>query len=168
MTEGLDRRDALKAATLAGAAALSATATQAQGADTTGLEAAFRAAFATPKDSPGEIAAARLGFLHEAALVIDSDLPFPLDRAGYADHLAFHGPQWERLEVQLIEVQTRLHGTTSVVSVYFNLRGKPKDAGFRQRPGYMTAVCTREPKGWRALALHMSPLMAQILQASPG
>lgn len=84
-----------------------------------GLEAAFRAAFATPKDRPGDVAAARLAFLHEAALAIDSDVPFPLDRAGY-----------------------------------------------------VTAVCTRDGadggESWRALGLHMSPMMAQILQASPG
>jgi ketosteroid isomerase-like protein len=136
------------------------------------LEAAFRAAFATPKDRPGDVAAARLAFLHEAALAIDSDLPFPLDRVGYADHLAFHGPHWERLEVQLIEVKAQVHGNTGIVSAYFNLRGKPRDAGFRQRPGYVTAVCTRDGTtgggSWRALGLHMSPMMAQILQASPG
>jgi ketosteroid isomerase-like protein len=137
-----------------------------------GLEAAFRAAFATPKDRPGDVAAARLAFLHEAALTIDSDVPFPLDRAGYADHLAFHAPHWERLEVQLIEVKAQVHGNTGIVSAYFNLRGKPRDAGFRQRPGYVTAVCTRDGadggESWRALGLHMSPMMAQILQASPG
>ena len=169
MKEGLDRRDALKAATLAGVAALgSGTTASAAPADATGLEAAFRAAFATPKDRPGDIATTRLGFLHEAALVIDSDLPFPLDRNGYADHLAFHGPLWERLEMQLLELKSAIHGNTGVVTAYFNQRGKPKDAGFRQRPGYITAVCARTPDGWRALSLHLSPLLAQILQASPG
>jgi len=168
MTEGLDRRDALKVAALAGAAALSASSAQAQTSEAAGLEAAFRAAFATPKDRPGDVAAARLAFLHEAALAIDSDVPFPLDRAAYADHLGFHGPHWERLEVQLIEVKTQVHGSTGIVSAYFNQRGKPRDAGFRQRPGYVTAVCTRAANGWRALGLHMSPMMAQILQASPG
>lgn len=164
----LDRRDALKLAALTGAATLATTAAQAQATDTASLEATFRAAFATPKDKPGDIAAARLAFLHDAALVIDSDVPFPLDRAGYADHLAFHAPHWERLEVQLLEVKAQLHGNTGIVSAYVNQRGKPKDAGFRQRPGYMTAVCTRDGTRWRALALHISPMMAQILQASPG
>ncbi len=155
----MDKRDAIKSPAVAGAAARS-------GDD--GLEHAFRAAFATPKDTPGEIAAARLAFLNETALVIDSDVPFPLDRAGYADHLAFHAPHWERLEVQLIEVKTAVHGDTGIVSAYFNQRGKPKDAGFRQRPGYVTAVCARDGQGWRALGLHFGPLMANIMDASPG
>jgi ketosteroid isomerase-like protein len=160
----MDKRDAIKSPAAAGTAASAAA--ESSGDD--GLEHAFRAAFATPKDTPGEIAAARMAFLNETALVIDSDVPFPLDRAGYADHLAFHAPHWERLEVQLIEVKTAVHGDTGIVSAYFNQRGKPKDAGFRQRPGYVTAVCARNPGGWTAIALHMSPMMAQIIDASPG
>jgi hypothetical protein len=42
-------------------------------------------AFATPKDKPEDIASDRLAFLHDAALVIDSDMPFPLARADYAE-----------------------------------------------------------------------------------
>ncbi|WP_439533367.1 DUF4440 domain-containing protein [Polymorphobacter sp.] len=169
MSDAIDRRDAMRIGAVAGAAvgAMLAGGAAAQTGDT-GLEAAFRAAFATAKDKPGDIAAARRAFLHESALVIDSDVPFPLDRAAYLDHLGFHGPQWERLEVQLLEVKTATHGDTGTVSAYFNQRGKPKDAGFRQRAGYVTAVCTRDGGAWRAMGLHFGPLMANIIDASPG
>lgn len=171
MDRSIDRRAALKAATFVGVAALGATAAEAQtplADDTSALEAAFRAAFSTPKDQPTAVPAAQLAFLHGKALVIASDVPFLLNRASYADHLEFQAPLWERMEVQLLEVKTVVHGSTGVISAYFNLRGKPKDAGFRQRPGYMTAVCAKERSGWRAIGLHLSPLMAQIIDASPG
>jgi ketosteroid isomerase-like protein len=157
----------MKAIAVSGVAALTAAGASAQAADD-GLEAAFRAAFSTPADRPGEIGAARLAFLHDAALVIDSDVPFPLQRADYADHLGFHAAHWERLEMQLLELKTVVHGDTGLVSAYFNQRGKPRDAGFRQRPGYVTAVCARSADGWKAIGLHMSPMMAQIIDASPG
>jgi hypothetical protein len=165
-SNAIGRRDAIKLAAV-GLAAV-ATGALAQQPSAAALEAAFRAAFATPADKPGDVATARLAFLHDAALAIDSDVPFPLDRAGYADHLGFHGQYWERMDVQLHEVRTAIHGSTGIVSAYYNQRGKPRNAGFRLRPGYCTAVCTLEGGRWRALALHMAPLSAQILDASPG
>lgn len=163
MSEGLDRRGAIAAAaamTLAGAA-------RAQGGSgTTDAEAAFRRALASGADGRFDVEA-RLAFLATDAVVVADDVPYPLDRAGYADHLRFARDQWDSVEIALTDVRVTGEGGTAVVSAFYNLRGKPKDAGFRLRPGYCTAVCTREAGGWRALSLHMAPLSAQILDASP-
>lgn len=135
--------------------------------ETADLEAAFRAAFSTAADQPGAMPAARLGLLDDAALVIDHDIPFPIDRAAYADHLRFYAGLWDRVETCLLEVRTAIHGSTGIASAYFVQRGKPVDAGFRLRAGYCTAICAREPQGWRALGLHLAPLASQIIDASP-
>lgn len=110
---------------------------------------------------------ARLALLDDAALIVVHDLPFPLDKTGYADHLAFHSGQWEKLALIPSAIESRAYGDTVIVSAYFNERGKPKNAGFRLRPGFMTATLYPAGKAWRIIALHSSPLRAQLLDASP-
>lgn len=133
--------------------------------DSADLEAAFRAAFApSEKGRPGD---ARLAFLAADALVIDHDVPFPMTRAEYADHLGFQSAQWERYELTLRDIRVTEHGATAVVTAFFNERGKPVDSGFRLRPGYCTAVCSKKDGKWQALSLHLSPLLSQIVDASP-
>lgn len=151
----------------AGTADLGATAQTADAAAAADLEAAFRAAFSVAADRSGAVAEARLALLDEAVLVIDHDIPFPIDRAAYADHLTFQAGVWDRVETRLLEVSTAVHGSTGVVSAYFVQRGKPVDSGFRLRAGYCTAVCTRDLQGWRAIGLHLAPLAGQIIDASP-
>lgn len=166
---GLDRRATVKAmvvsALAAGSLSTNASATITGNA---ALEQAFLAAFANDARKPADLSAGRLAFLPEGALVIDHDIPFPLDRAGYADHLAFHAENWERIETRFHELRSAIHGGTGIVSAYFIERGKPKNSGFRLRAGYCTAVCAFENGQWRALGLHLSPLSAQIADASPG
>ena len=149
------------AATLASSAAMAATVAD------PALEAAFRAAFAAPADAPARLFDARLAFLADTGLYIDQDVLFLIDRAAAADHLGFQARSWERLEVVLTGVKTLVQGGTGIASAYFSLRGKPRDSGFRLRPGFVTAVCLRSQAGWRALSLHLAPLSAQILDASP-
>jgi ketosteroid isomerase-like protein len=131
-------------------------------------ERAFMAAFEAPVDKPVQGTAARLAFLHDQALVIDHGAPFPMTKAGYADHLEFHMASLERSETRFHELQVVPHGDSAIVSAYFIERSKPKDAGFRLRAGYCTAVCTRASGDWKALSLHMSPLTSQVIDASPG
>ncbi len=163
------RRDTLRLAvagstffTIAGAAAFAAT------PDQTSAERAFLAAFDVPIDKPEAGTAARLAFLHEQALVIDHDAPFPMTKAGYADHLDFHMANLQRCETRFHELQTVVQGNSAIVSAYFMERSKPKDAGFRLRAGFCTAVCMRVAGNWKALSLHLSPLTAQVTDASPG
>jgi hypothetical protein len=131
------------------------------------LEAAFRAVFAHPATAREAAGAARLAFLDPGAYVIDHDVPFVMDGAAYADHMGFHAPAWERYEFTLHHVESVVHGTTGVVSAYAFERGKPKDAGFRLRTCFVSAVCAWGADGWRAVMLHISPINAQIIDASP-
>ncbi|MBL0923095.1 MAG: nuclear transport factor 2 family protein [Sphingomonadaceae bacterium] len=131
-------------------------------------EAAFKAAFNAAADQPGQAAAARMAFLHPDALVVDHDVPFPLGRAAYEDHLRFRMDNLQQIETLFHALESRGHGDTAIVSAYFIERSKPKGSGFRLRAGFCTAVCTRVDSRWRALSLHMSPLSAQITDASPG
>lgn len=169
-SDGLARRDLLSAAAVAGTVAVASTPATAQPAANPraqSLEAAFRALFDHPADARKAAGDARLAFLAPGAWVIDHDVPFVLDAAGYADHMAFHADSWERYEFRLHHVETRVHGATGVVSAYAFERGKPKTAGFRLRTCFVTAVCAWSGGGWQAVALHISPINAQIIDASP-
>jgi hypothetical protein len=48
------------------------------------------------------------------------------------------------------------------------VRGKPKNTGFRQRHGVLTAVCYWDGQRWRGANLHTSTLLSHIYHASPG
>ena len=126
------------------------------------LVAAFRAAFVGSPDVE-----ARLGFLAPHAVVVVHDVPFPLDREAYGEHLRFHEAGWESLAWVPLRVSATVHGSTGVAHALFNERGKPRDAGYRQRPGFASAYCARVDGRWTALGLHLSPLRSQVLQASP-
>lgn len=164
---GIARRDSFKviaAGTLALGLAPAARAASADGAD---LERAFLAAYRSAADNPAAMPADRLALLADNALVIDHDVPFLLDRAEFADHLAFHAAHWERVETRFHDLRIAVHDTTGIVSAYFVERGKPRGAGFRLRAGYCTAVCARQDGRWQALGLHTSPIIGQITDASP-
>lgn len=126
------------------------------------LKATFMDVFSGPFDYE-KIA----DFIADNALVVSHDVPFPFDKTGYVDHMQFHGELWESREFKPEAVEVRVYGKTGVISCYFNERGKPKDAGFRQRPGYMTVTCHLTDNGWQAIGLHTASLLSQILAASP-
>lgn len=106
--------------------------------------------------------------LAPAAIVIDNDAPVPMDRADYADHLAFHRPLWESRALAPYDITLRQVGETGIATAYIMDRGKPKDAGFRIRPSYCTAVFARAGRGWQAIGLHIGPLNGQLIDISPG
>lgn len=164
--ESADRRGLL--ATFAAGAALVAAgpAVAAAASPVDGAEAAFRRAFANGAGGALD-PDARLAFLAAEASIVDHDVPYPMDRAAYADHLRFLTAHWERVEWSIHDLRVAGHEGAAVVSCFYNERGKPRDAGFRLRPGFCTAVCSKSAAGWRAVALHMSPLSAQIIDASP-
>ena len=164
-----DRRTFVGALAMAGlvGAALDVPAAAATDPSAQALEAAFRQAFTTQAAGPFD-PKLRLAFLTPDAIVIDHDVPFPLTAVGWADHLAFHAANWERHEWLAYDLTARLRGDTGIVSCSYAERGKPKDAGFRLRAGTCLAVCAREGSRWRAVGVALSPLSAQILDASPG
>lgn len=106
-------------------------------------------------------------FIAGNALIVSHDVPFLFDKAGYVDHMQFHAELWESREFKPEAIEVKVHGKTGVISSYFTERGKPKDAGFRQRPGYMTVTCHLTDDGWRAISVHTASLLSQILSASP-
>ena len=61
-------------------------------------------------------------------------------------------------------VQT--YGATGIVSDYATFRGKPKDAGFRQRFMGFTQTWIND-SSWRLVCWHQGPLHGQIDGASP-
>jgi hypothetical protein len=112
--------------------------------------------------------ARRLGFLLPEGIAVVHDVPFPLDHAAYADHLTFHGENWDLLEFSPQGVEAvAVSSENAIVSCFFLERGKPKNAGFRLRPGFATANCVLIDGNWRALSVHFSSLRSQILDASP-
>ncbi|RME64357.1 MAG: hypothetical protein D6782_08445 [Alphaproteobacteria bacterium] len=124
------------------------------------------AAFGTSQSPAGFLA-----FIDEDALIIDEDNPFIQDKKAFAANLAFHlGGQWEKLALRAWNAAFQVIGETGVVTSYFTLRGKPKDAGFRQRHGVMSLVCHFDTRSghWHAGAMHLSPLLSHIHHASPG
>ena len=165
MTITHNRRQFVAATSMAMAGAALAGPALAQGeqGQPSAAAQAFLAAHAGAFDK-----ARRLAFLLPEGLAIVHDVPFPLDHAGYADHLEFHRGNWDAHEWIAESVETVMHGVDhAVVSCYFNERGKPRDAGFRLRPGFATATCVRTPAGWKALSVHFSSLRSQVLDASP-
>lgn len=112
--------------------------------------------------------ATRESALAPSAIVIDNDAPVPMDRADYADHLAFHRPLWESRALIPYDVTLRQTGETGIATAYVMDRGKPKNAGFRIRPSYVTAVFARAGGGWQAIGLHIGPLNGQLIDISPG
>ena len=170
--DGLGRRDALAALAVAGfavaAGSPAAGTAAANDSAANSLLAAFTAAWATAAGATSIPVSRRLEFLADDAIIVDDDTPFPLSKAEYADHAGFHAGNWERVEWLTYNAAVARHGDSGIVSANYIVRGKPKGAGFRLRAGYCTAVCVHDAGGWRAISVHMAPLIGQLTDASPG
>lgn len=137
--------------------------------DKTSLERDWRAAFA-PLTGGGD-RQRFLNFFDPAARFVDEDNPFIMDYGQFADHLAFHGSGiWESFTWKPRDPVVQVFGSTGLVSGNFTLRGKPADAGYRQRHGVFTVVCAYDAarKSWTGLCLHFSPMLSHIHSNSPG
>lgn len=160
------RRDFMVLSAMAAASAAAPVAVSAAGesaATTHGAADAFRGAHAGKVD-----AAQRAAFLLTDGLAVTSDVPFPMDHQAYSDHLAFHQENWDLHEWHLQDLETvALEDGSAIVSCFYIERGKPRDAGFRLRPGFATATCVMEGGEWMALSVHFSSLRSQILDSSP-
>ncbi|MBD2842614.1 hypothetical protein [Erythrobacter rubeus] len=110
----------------------------------------------------------RLGFLLPDGLAVTNDVPFPMDYSAYQDHLNFHAENWDLHEWMSQDIEiVELADGSAVVSAFYIERGKPRDAGFRLRPGFATATCVMHEGEWKALSVHFSSLRSQVLDASP-
>ena len=109
------------------------------------------------------------GLIAPDAVIMDEDLPFRVDRAGFQDHIAFHGPgNWEGFAWKPQDMRFVEHGTTGVVVGFAMFRGKPKDAGFRLRPMMFSQGWARTAQGWRVTTWHQSPVIGHVSAPSPG
>jgi ketosteroid isomerase-like protein len=105
--------------------------------------------------------------MDDAMVIFDEDIPWRFSKADFVDHIAFHVPLWESFQWVPRELRFQAHGTTGVISGYATFRGKPRDAGFRQRFMGFTQTWVNDARGWRLVCWHQGPLHGQIDGASP-
>lgn len=110
-----------------------------------------------------------MSFIDERCVILDEDLPFPMTKAQYRDHLEFRQSNWESMAWMPYDTRYDVEGQTGIVSTGFTIRGKPRGSGFRLRHGLATVVCHYEDGlgSWQAVSLTMDPLLGHIEGASP-
>jgi len=107
-------------------------------------------------------------FMDEDMVIFDEDIPWRFSKADFTDHIAFHGEMWESFQWVARELQFQTRGSCGIVSGYATFRGKPKDAGFRQRFMGFTQTWLKRGGSWSMICWHQGPLNGQIDGASPG
>lgn len=167
MTGIMTRRSALKTGGV-GAAAVATTSqlAMAETSETAEFEDVFRTFVQTL--ATGDLDAF-YATIHEDAVIIDEDIPFRLTKAGFKDHIDFHiSGMWEGFSWQDRNPNFRVFGDTAMVASFATFRGKPVDAGYRQRHMTFTQGWHKFDEGWRLINWHQSPFDGHILEASPG
>ena len=109
-------------------------------------------------------------FFDEDSETLDEDFPWRMSKSEFLDHLLFHikgAGLWESFEYVTRETNTKVWGTTGHVSGFSTLRGKPRDAGFRQRFMGFTTTWYYANEEWRLVSWHQSVLAGRIDGASP-
>ena len=96
----------------------------------------------------------------------------PICKAEFQDHIDFHvggGGKglWEFFQWLPRDLHFIVIGDCGHVSGYATFRGKPRDAGFRQRYMGFTHTWVRAEGPWQLLCWHQSPLEARIVGSSP-
>ena len=105
--------------------------------------------------------------MDDQMVIFDEDIPWRFSKADFQDHLAFHVALWESFSWLPRDLRFQLHGETGIVSGYSTFRGKPKDAGFRQRFMCFTQTWVPEGESWRLVCWQQGVLQGQIEGASP-
>ena len=109
------------------------------------------------------------GHILADAVIMDEDLPFRVDRAGFQEHIAFHlNSTWEGFSWKPHHVRVQQQGNTGVAAGFAMFRGKPRDAGFRLRPMMFSQGWIKLPEGWRMSSWHQSPIIGHVSAQSPG
>ena len=107
-------------------------------------------------------------FFNEDALIVNEDIPFVLDKPSYQDHIKFLANSMQNLEWVLRRPEFHLFENTGLVTADLTVRGKPTNAGFRQRHCVLSAVCYWKEAKWHGANLHTSSLLSHIYHMSPG
>lgn len=109
------------------------------------------------------------GLILPDAPIIDEDLPFRTDRAGFEEHVGFHTSGiWEGFAWKPYAVRFGVLGRTGVAAGFAMFRGKPRDAGFRLRPTLFSQGWTLDGQGWRVASWQQSPVVGHVTGQSPG
>jgi SnoaL-like domain len=109
------------------------------------------------------------GLMLPEAMIMDEDLPFRVDKAGFQAHIAFHGPDiWEGFAWKPSHTRFAVARDTGVVTGFAMFRGKPRDAGYRLRPMLFSQGWTRSSIGWRLASWQQSPVIGHVTAQSPG
>jgi ketosteroid isomerase-like protein len=109
------------------------------------------------------------GLMLPDAVIMDEDLPFRVDKAGFQGHIAFHGPDnWEGFAWKPQDMRFAVVGDTGVVAGFAMFRGKPKDAGFRLRPMMFSQGWVNRKGAWMLASWHQSPIVGHATGQSPG
>ena len=132
-------------------------------------EAGLSAAFADWTDALNSGDMDRFyAYFHEESETLDEDFPWRYSKSEIIDHFAFHGRDlWEFFEWVPRDVVVKAWGQSGHVSGFATFRGKPRDAGFRQRYMGFTISWHYTDEGWRLTCWHQSPLLGRIVGASP-
>ena len=136
-------------------------------ADTKSLENAFEAW--SRGLNTGDLDAFWEAFDAEAE-ILDEDFPWRMSLDDFKDHINFHAGGkglWESFEWKPREVRFKVFGQTGHVSGFSTFRGKPRDAGFRQRFMGFTLTWVYGDGSWKLVCWHQSPLIGRITDASP-
>lgn len=109
---------------------------------------------------------------HDACEILDEDFPWRMTKTEFIDHIDFHAAGggtglWEFFQWIPREVNVLTIGDTGHVSGFSTFRGKPRDAGFRQRFMGFTLTWTRQDGTWKLICWHQSVLAGRIDGASP-
>ncbi len=113
--------------------------------------------------------AAFLAVFDERAICIDEDAPFRMDKAGFVEHLGFHdSTTWENFAWVPREARHLVRGDSGFTAGTVTFRGKPRDAGFRQRHMLITITWHRDAGVWRIVSFHQTPVWGHVDGASPG
>ncbi len=133
-------------------------------ADSASLETAFRTW--TDAFNRGVVEEA-YKMMDDAMVIFDEDIPWRFSKSEFQDHILFHVPLWESFAWVPRELRFQVHGATGVVSGYSTFRGKPRDAGFRQRFTCFTQAWIPDGESWRMVSWQQGVLRGQIEGASP-
>lgn len=161
----IDRRQILTGAAALGAG-LAVSPVSAAETDDESLRAAFAAL--TKALGTGDLDGF-YGLIDENAYIFDEDIPFLLSKADFKNHIDFHLTGiWESFAWVPRGPEIRAFGDTGIVAGFTVFRGKPKDAGFRQRHIAFTQGWARRGGDWKLINWHQSPIDGHVLEGSPG
>ena len=108
------------------------------------------------------------GAMIDDAVILDEDLPFVCNKAGFQDHIAFHGPDnWEGFAWKPRDMRFAARGGAGSVVGFSTFRGKPRGSGYRIRPMMFSQGWFRQGGAWKLASWHQGPIVGYVTLPSP-